>query len=120
MTFSTGYAQRTITPPLERPVYLACTHTHRGPDTIGLWGPDMTTSGVDPETVVSLKGKVVGVALTALGQLQPAWVRSASVRVPGVVKNARDPQVVDDELTCVRFCQPESGPGDFGRPMRSN
>jgi len=88
---------------------LACTHTHHGPDTIGLWGPDMSTSGVDLYYVVRLKNRVVDVALTALDQLQPAWVRSASVRVPGVAKNARDPQIVDDELACVQFCHPESG-----------
>src|SRR5215212_10189057 len=26
---------------------VACTHTHSGPDTIGLWGPDPTVRGVD-------------------------------------------------------------------------
>jgi hypothetical protein len=83
---------------------LASTHTHHGPDTIGLWGPDMTTSGVGAGYMASLKDKTVDTVVAALGVMQPARLRAASVRVPGVAKNARDPHVVDDELTCVQFC----------------
>jgi hypothetical protein len=172
MTLQVGYAQKTITPALEPPVYLAgfgrnrvaqtihddlyvralalqhgetrlvlaaldliglarahcqevagrvevsapgtrcvlaSTHTHHGPDTLGLWGPDMATSGVHPDYLVNLKDKVASTCLAALGQLQPAQLRAASVRVPGVAKNARDPEIVDDELTCLQFCRPDGG-----------
>ena len=34
---------------------VACTHTHSGPDTIGLWGPDQTISGVDPVYMAAVK-----------------------------------------------------------------
>jgi hypothetical protein len=88
---------------------LACTHTHHGPDTLGLWGPDTSTSGVDPDYVAGLKDTVAETVLAALDQLQPAGLRSASAHVPGVAKNARDPHIVDDELTCVQFCRPEGG-----------
>jgi hypothetical protein len=88
---------------------LACTHTHHGPDTLGLWGPDTSNSGVDPDYIAGLKDTLVDTTLGALGQLQPARLRSASAHVPGVAKNARDPQIVDDELTCIQFCHPESG-----------
>jgi hypothetical protein len=88
---------------------LACTHTHHGPDTIGLWGPDLATPGTDSDYLASLRDKVVETSLMALDGLQPAWLRSTSTHVPGVAKNARDPDIVDDELTCVQFCQPHSG-----------
>lgn len=88
---------------------LACTHTHHGPDTIGLWGPDVATSGTDGEYLAGLKSKIVDTIVTALGCLQPARLRSASVRVPGVAKNARDPHILDDELTCAQFCHAEHG-----------
>jgi hypothetical protein len=88
---------------------LACTHTHHGPDTLGLWGPDTTTSGVDPDYIVGLKDTLVDTVLAALDKRQPARLRSASAHVPGVAKNARDPQIVDDELTGIQFCHPESG-----------
>jgi hypothetical protein len=88
---------------------LACTHTHHAPDTIGLWGPDAATSGTDREYLAGLKSKIVDTIVTALGCLQPARLRSASVRVPGVAKNARDPHILDDELTCAQFCHAEHG-----------
>jgi hypothetical protein len=52
-----------------RRLLLACTHTHHGPDTIGLWGPDHSTSGVDPEYMQDLKDTVVATALSALSRL---------------------------------------------------
>jgi len=87
---------------------LACTHTHHGPDTIGLWGPDMATSGVDAEYVRDLKDMVVATALAALDQVGRTALRSTSVQVAGVAKNARDPDILDEELTCLQFCHPES------------
>jgi hypothetical protein len=90
------------------PVVLASTHTHHGPDTIGLWGPDMVTSGVDLHYLAGTKDRIVDTVLEALDQVQPAWMCSVAVRVPGVAKNARDPQILDDELLCVQFWQPES------------
>lgn len=87
---------------------VACTHTHHGPDTIGLWGPDMTTPGVDPDYLSRLKEEVVTTALAALVTVQPALLRCASVQVTGVAKNARDPAIVDQELTCLQFCHPET------------
>lgn len=83
---------------------LACTHTHHGPDTIGFWGPDLTTSGVNPTYLADLKARIVETALSALEPSQPVYLRCASVHVPGVARNARDPQIVDDELTCAQFC----------------
>jgi hypothetical protein len=88
---------------------LASTHTHHGPDTIGLWGPDLTTSGVNPTYLADLKHRIVETALAALEQSQPVHLRCAPVRVPGVAKNARDLQIVDDELTCAQFCRSEDG-----------
>ena len=93
-------------------LFLACTHTHHGPDTIGFWGPDMTTSGVDYEYLSGLKDKIVATALAALAEVQPVHMRHASVQVAGVVKNARDPEILDEELTCLQFC-----PADTSVPL---
>ncbi|HLE27628.1 MAG TPA: neutral/alkaline non-lysosomal ceramidase N-terminal domain-containing protein [Anaerolineales bacterium] len=90
-------------------VILASTHTHHGPDPIGLWGPDQTTSGVDPAYISAVKDQAVSTIVAACGQTQPADLRAASARVPGVAKNARDPEIVDDELTGLQFCAPDTG-----------
>ncbi|UCC64907.1 MAG: hypothetical protein JSV36_07665, partial [Anaerolineae bacterium] len=171
MTLQVGYAQKTITPSLERPVYLAgfgqnrraesvhddltvralalahgqaclvwaaldliglgrhgcqeierrvneqvpgtrlllaCTHTHHGPDTIGLWGPDQATSGVDGEYLARLKDDVVAAVIEALAQLQPTHLRATSAQVTGVARNARDPEILDEELTCLQFCHADT------------
>jgi hypothetical protein len=84
-------------------VVIASTHTHHGPDTMGLWGPDDKTCGVDMEYMSALKQKIVDAILASLSTLQPASVKWTSVHVPGLAKNARNPEIVDDELTLAQF-----------------
>jgi hypothetical protein len=88
---------------------MSCTHSHHGPDMTGLWGPDMTTSGVDPVYVVGLKDRVVTTAVAALARTAPASMRSTAIQVTGLAKNARDPQILDEELTCLQFCHVNGG-----------
>jgi hypothetical protein len=85
---------------------LACTHTHHGPDTLGLWGPDMSTCGVDADYIEEVKGKCVQVVLAALKSMRPATMNATSIQVKGVAKNARNPEIVDDRLTCLQFRDP--------------
>ena len=84
-------------------VVIASTHTHHGPDTMGLWGPDDKTRGVDPAYMAVTKKKIAGTILASLSALKPASVKWTSVRVPGVAKNARNPEIVDEELTLAQF-----------------
>ena len=82
---------------------IACTHTHHGPDTLGLWGPDEQTSGVDKTYLKGVFDTVVETAVAAAANLQEAHLASTSVIVPGVAKNLRDPDIADEELTCLQF-----------------
>ena len=88
---------------------VACTHTHHGPDTIGLWGADEETSGVDVVYMAGLEEAVVATIRAASQDVRAAHLRAGSVVVAGVARNARDAQVLDQELTCLQFCQPGSG-----------
>jgi hypothetical protein len=90
-------------------VIIASIHNHHGPDTMGLWGPNNRTSGVDLVYLSKLKEQLVTTCLSSLAKMQPARLRTTSVQVPGVVKNARDPAVVDDELTLAQFCHLKTG-----------
>ena len=90
-------------------IIIASTHTHHGPDTMGLWGPDDKTCGVDLEYLTGLKEKIVDTILASIEKMQPAMLKVSSVQVPGVVKNARDPSIIDDELTVAQFCTPSEG-----------
>jgi hypothetical protein len=87
---------------------IACTHTHHGPDTLGLWGPDEMTSGVDPIYLDFLRKRVVAVAKSTMNDLQTVVVRSGSTIVPGIAKNARDPDILDEELNCLQFTSTET------------
>lgn len=102
-------ARRVTAEAPEAQVILVSTHTHHGPDTLGLWGPNMRRSGVDPAYMAELKDKVTATALAALERLEPARLASNTVHVDGVAKNARNPRLADISLTCLRFTRPESG-----------
>ncbi|UCC51769.1 MAG: hypothetical protein JSV68_22105 [Anaerolineaceae bacterium] len=86
---------------------IACTHTHHGPDTLGLWGPDEQTSGVDEAYLKHLQRCVVETAVASAAHMQEAHLASASIIVPGVAVNMRDPHIRDEELTCLQFCTVE-------------
>jgi hypothetical protein len=95
-------------------ILIASLHPHDGPDTMGLWGPDNRTSGVDPLYLAELKNKAVATILSALTTTSesPA-MKSVTLRVPGLAKNARNPEILDDELTALQFLDAS------GRPLAS-
>jgi hypothetical protein len=93
----------------EAQLIIACTHVHHGPDTIGMWGPDIVTSGVNADYLTGVKNTVCEIVLEALNTLQLVQMRTASVQVPGVARNNRNPDIRDEELTCVQFGDPETG-----------
>ncbi len=85
-------------------VLVSSSHTHFGPDTIGFWGPSPEESGVDPDYMAWLKLTIARTALTALqAESTSVQVRTASRLATGVAKNARDPEILDEEVTCVQF-----------------
>jgi hypothetical protein len=90
---------------------VACTHNHQGPDTLGLWGPDRQTSGLDRGYMAWLRVQIADSVEAALGAMRPARLRAAVVKAPaGVVKNIRDPGLLDDDLACLRAETPEGQP----------
>ncbi len=97
---------------------LASTHTHHGPDTIGMWGRSWFRSGVDPVYMATVQHKVVETVLSAIRgsprsetfgeQAEAVALAATATRVPGVAKNSRDPDILDEELTCLQFRQAET------------
>ncbi|RMG13907.1 MAG: hypothetical protein D6731_11405 [Planctomycetota bacterium] len=87
-------------------VLLAATHTHSGPDTLGLWGllPPLC-SGLEDEVVDEVLRAIEAAARAAVDRLEPARARWACAEAPerGVSRNRRDPEWIDRRLTAVAF-----------------
>lgn len=80
-------------------LYISATHTHSGPDTLGQWGPDIQTSGVDKAWWEETQGRIVQLIESTAQQLQPATLKFANTqKVPKVSKNIRVPSILDTEL----------------------
>ncbi len=80
-------------------LYISATHTHSGPDSIGQWGPDIQTSGVDQPWMTSFRESVAHLVDTTAAELRPAAVRFADTKkVPKISKNIRVPRILDTEL----------------------
>jgi hypothetical protein len=88
-------------------VVVAATHTHSGPDTIGLWGPDETTSGVDDGYLATVRTQVEASIRAAVAALGPARMFAGTGSVEGVIRNYRDPDVLDAQVGVLAFDRPD-------------
>jgi len=99
------------------------THTHAGPDSIGMWGPDETHTGLDSEYQDRLVDAIVESVEKAAAQAVPATLRAGSLsmgsvspyftssdlggkldsvgRTLGLIRDTRDPVTQDDGLTAI-------------------
>jgi hypothetical protein len=59
-------------------ITVSSTHNHEGPDTMGLWGPDETTTGADPGYLDFVNDRVVECLSQADDDLAPAAVKFAT------------------------------------------
>jgi hypothetical protein len=90
-------------------VLVSATHNHEGPDTLGLWGPSPFKSGIDPDFMKRVEGGCVDAVKAAAGSLKPAVAKIGTASDPGLLRDARLPEVKHDELVAIRFEDPKSG-----------
>jgi len=64
-------------------ITVSSTHNHEGPDTMGLWGPNQLTSGVDPGYLDFVNDQVVACIEEADASLVPAAVKFATGSTEG-------------------------------------
>jgi hypothetical protein len=60
------------------------THQHEGPDTLGIWGPDALTSGVDPAYLDFVNASVADCVDEAAANLQDARIKFATTDSVGL------------------------------------
>lgn len=90
---------------------IASTHTHEGPDLLGLWGKSPLKSGIDPEYMSFVKQQIVLSVETAVKNLRPAQleVSEDETGAAHLVKDTRQPIVFDSRLRMIRAVDKENG-----------
>lgn len=83
-------------------IIVSCTHNHEGPDTMGLWGPEIGKSGVDSRYKLLTRQKAVECLREAEANLVPAQLRVAQTTVEGVSRNGRDKEILDPVLVALK------------------
>ena len=91
-------------------VLIASTHTHEAPDTMGVFGPNLLTSGVSPAYMDFVQDTIVDLVLDTWDRLEPVTMRAASARVhvaesnfPSLIADSREPAVTVDRLSAAVF-----------------
>ena len=88
------------------------THTHEGPDTMGLWGAELFQSGYDPLYRAQLRETVASVVQASFKDMREvASMRVGEVDtstyhengVANVIRDSRDPWVVDEFLSAAQL-----------------
>ncbi|MHB1462821.1 MAG: SCP2 sterol-binding domain-containing protein [Armatimonadota bacterium] len=88
-------------------ILISCSHTHSGPDSMGLWGPNDTVSGVDRAWYADVKKKIALCIDAAATNMRPAVMKVARITgVEGVSRNPRVPQNLDTSLVAMQFINP--------------
>jgi hypothetical protein len=89
--------------PPDSHLVVACTHTHAGPDTLGLWGPTATESGLDPKYLEWVEKRISTTAIEAVRRMQPARIQLARDDHPllGELQSVDRPPYVKDPFLFV-------------------
>jgi hypothetical protein len=87
---------------------VSSTHSHEGPDTLGLWGPTPFTSGVDPAYMKHVEEQCVRAAREAEAAAQTVTAKLGSARAPELLDDGREPYIKTDELVAIEFTDPQA------------
>ncbi|MBK9259756.1 MAG: hypothetical protein IPM54_07945 [Polyangiaceae bacterium] len=91
-------------------VLVSSTHVHEMQDTVGQWGPNASTTGVNP----AYMDYVISQAVEALKEAKAAQKKSkmvvAQAQRPELVNDTRPPIVVDQNINTIQFQDDSSAP----------
>jgi hypothetical protein len=91
-------------------VIIAATHSHEVPDLMGLWGPKIYKSGVNDDYLEFVKQQMVLSIATAFENRKPALIKLSRIdsSASDLVRDSRPPQIMDDALHLMQFCDVQS------------
>jgi hypothetical protein len=88
-------------------VLVSSTHNHEGPDTLGLWGPNLGKSGVDPDYIKKIEEQIVKAIKDADQAAKPVTASIGTAKDPDLLHDGRLPIVKHDELVAIKFQTPK-------------
>lgn len=85
-------------------IMMTSTHTHSGPDVVGLWGPDLMHSGVDSNYLENVIQKSASLIIEAMKRQQQAYaIYSTAEHGHDWVYNISEPKELDRSVTILQF-----------------
>lgn len=92
-------------------VFISSSHTHAGPDLVGLWGYWFLTSGRDRDYLAKVRRGVIAAVREAEAGLRPARLLRGTANLPreGLVRNSNRRGVFDRRMTVIQAVDVETG-----------
>jgi hypothetical protein len=80
-------------------IIVSASHTHHAPDTMGMWGPSLFKSGINPHYQEYLIEQTAESIVQAASSLQPvSEVRFGIQDTAGLIRDTREPVVIDENI----------------------
>jgi hypothetical protein len=88
-----------------------CTHTHEGPDLVGLWGPTHFKSGVDKDYRKTVIDKAATAIIEAYKRRETARIRVGQdlTSANHLVEDSREPYTLDIGVRMLQFISKKTG-----------
>lgn len=90
-------------------VMVSASHNHEGPDTMGIWGPGITKSGIDPEYMALLKANTVAAIKEAEATAQPVKAFYGTADDETLLRDSREPYIFDPTIRVLKFAGEKDG-----------
>jgi hypothetical protein len=84
-------------------VLVTSTHNHEGPDTMGLWGPNLFMSGIDPDYLKFVEAGLVKSIKDADKTKTAVNATIGTAKGPELLHDGREPYIKHDDLVVLRF-----------------
>jgi hypothetical protein len=88
---------------------VSASHNHEGPDTVGIWGPGITKSGVDPQYMEMLRENTIAAIQQADATAQPVKALYGTAEDPALLRDSREPYIFDPVLRALLFEREKDG-----------
>jgi LmbE family N-acetylglucosaminyl deacetylase len=85
-------------------IFIFATHTHAGPDTMGMWGPILGRSGINPKYMLFLRDKIIEAVLEAEKNCENVDISHAQSNLNELIVNYRLKGTINSTIHIIKFC----------------